>query len=111
RQVETYLTELAGEWAVKTPQQNDAASGRLRRDLWAAWWNSLNGTNLLEEFRGRTLGDDERAHVLDLIRKLGDKSPQVRSRASEEIISLGARAVPLLRQNLNQPNTHETEAA
>jgi HEAT repeat protein len=111
RQVETYLTELAGEWAVKTPQSNDAASARLRRDLWAAWWNSLNGTNLLEEFRGRTLGDEERTRVLDLIHKLGDASPQVRSRASEEIISLGARTAPLLRQTINQPNTREAEAA
>jgi HEAT repeat protein len=110
-QVETYLTELAGEWAVKTPQNNDAASGRLRRDLWAAWWNSLDGAHLLEEFRGRTLGDEERLRVLDLIRKLADASPQVRSRASEELISLGARAAPLLRQAINQPNSREAQAA
>ncbi len=110
KQVETYLTELAGDWAVKTPQSNDAASGRLRRDLWAAWWNSLNGAQLLEEFRGRTLGDEERTRVLDLIRKLGDKSPQVRTRASEEIITLGARAVPLLRQAINQPNSRGAES-
>jgi HEAT repeat protein len=98
RQVEVYLTELAGEWAVKTPQGNDATSGRLRRELWSAWWRSLDGQHLLDEFRGRTLSDDERARVLESIEKLTDVSPDVRARASEEIVNLGPRVTALLRQ-------------
>ena len=77
-------------------------SGRLRRELWSAWWRSLDGQHLLDEFRSRTLTDDERREVLDRIGKLGDVSPEVRARASEEIIGLGSRATPLLRQIVGQ---------
>jgi len=102
RQVEAYLTELAGEWALKTPQGNDALSGRLRRELWTAWWRSLDGQHLLDEFRSRTLRDDERTRVLDLLGKLDDSSPDVRARASEEIVALGSRVAALLRQIVGQ---------
>jgi HEAT repeat protein len=102
KQVESYLTDLAGEWSVKTPQGNDVTSARLRRELWAAWWRSLDGKHLLDEFRNRTLSDDERARMLDLIGKLDDASPDVRAKASEEIINMGPRAAPLLRQVLGQ---------
>ncbi len=111
RQVEAYLSDLAGEWAVKTPQGNDALSGRLRRELWSAWWRSLDGQHLLEEFRGRTLGDDERTHILELIGKLDDTSPEIRARASEEIIGLGPRATSLLRQVVGQADSRRTGPA
>ncbi len=58
KRVETYLTELAGEWAVKTPQGDDATSNRLRRELWTAWWRTLDGQRLLEEFRSRISGKE-----------------------------------------------------
>jgi HEAT repeat protein len=102
RQVEAYLTELAGDWAVKTPQGNDAMAGRLRRELWSAWWHSLDGNNLLEEFRSRTLTNDERTHLLERIRKLDDVSADIRAKASEEITSVGPRASALLRQVISQ---------
>jgi HEAT repeat protein len=104
KQVEAYLTELAGDWSVKTPQGNDVTSGRLRRELWSAWWRSLDGQQLLDEFRSRTLSDAERAKVLELIQKLDDVSPDVRARASEDIINIGSRAAPLLRQVVSQAN-------
>src|SRR6185437_9378005 len=111
KQVEAYLTELAGEWAVKTPQGNDTMAGRLRRELWAAWWRSMDGKDLLEEFRSRTLSDEERTRVLELIRKLDDVSPDIRAKAAEDIVTLGTRAAPLLRQIIGQANTRLTAPA
>ena len=61
KQVEEYLTELAGEWAVHTPQGGDVVSARLRRELWNAWWRTLDGKQMLEEFQNRTLTNEERA--------------------------------------------------
>jgi HEAT repeat protein len=111
KEVETYLTELASEWAVKTPQGNDATSSRLRRELWSAWWRSLDGEHLLEEFRSRTLSDEERARVLELFKKLDDVSPDVRAKASEDIIRLGAKTTPMLRRVLNQGSSRPTAPA
>ncbi len=100
KRVEEYLTDLAGEWSVRTPQGNDATSHRLRRQLWTAWWQSLDGKNLLEEFQNRTLSDTERARALGAIGKLADASAEVRAKASEDLIALGPRAASLLRQTL-----------
>lgn len=100
KQVESYLGELAGEWAIKTPQSHDLMAGRLRRDVWAAWWRGLDGSRLLEEFRSRTLSEADRTALLKLIQQLGDESLPVRARATEQIIDWGARAAPLLRQAL-----------
>jgi HEAT repeat protein len=104
RRVEAYLIELAGEWAVKTPQGSDALSGRLRRQLWTAWWQTLDGKQLLEEFSNRTLTNEERDRALAALAKLDDVSPEVRAKASEELIGLGGRAAALLRQTINQGN-------
>jgi HEAT repeat protein len=102
KRAEEYLGELAGEWAVKTPQGSDGVSGRLRRDLWRAWWQTLDGTRLLDEFRGRTLSDEERGRGLALIGKLGDASAAVRSKAVEELIGMGPRTASLLRQAIER---------
>jgi HEAT repeat protein len=111
KEVEAYLTELAGAWAVKTPQGNDATASRLRRELWSAWWRSLDGKHLLEEFRSRTLSDEERTQVLELFKKLDDVSPDVRAKASEDIIRLGAKTAPMLRRALNQGHSRLTAPA
>jgi HEAT repeat protein len=111
KEVEDYLTELAGEWSVKTPQGNDATAGRLRRELWSAWWRGLDGEHLLEEFTSRTLNEEERTRVLELFEKLDDVSPDVRARASEDIIRLGTKAAPMLRRVINQGRSRRTEAA
>jgi HEAT repeat protein len=102
KEVEAYLTELAGEWTVKTPQGNDATSSRLRRELWSAWWRSLDGKHLLDEFTSRTLSDEDWAQVSSLFKKLDDASPDVRAKASEEIIRMGAKTAPMLRQVIGQ---------
>ncbi|HEY7308467.1 MAG TPA: HEAT repeat domain-containing protein [Gemmataceae bacterium] len=111
KEVETYLTELAGDWTIKTPQGNDATSSRLRRELWSAWWRSLDGKHLLEEFTNRTLSDEDRTRILGLLKKLDDVSPDVRAKASEEIIGVGAKTAPMLRQVIAQPRSRLTAAA
>ncbi|HTU91669.1 MAG TPA: HEAT repeat domain-containing protein [Gemmataceae bacterium] len=102
KRVEEYLSELAGEWAVKTPQGSDAVSGRLRRELWSTWWNSLDDKQLLDEFRSRTLTEEERGRVLELIGKLSDASADVRAKTAETLIGMGPRITSLLRQIMEQ---------
>jgi HEAT repeat protein len=103
---EDYLNELAGEWKVVGPPGNDAVSGRLRREAWAAWWRQTDGTHLLEEFRKRTLTDDQRAEVLALLAKLADASEEEREKATADFITWGPRIAPLLRQVANQGPPH-----
>ncbi len=109
KRVEEYLTELAGEWAVKTPQGNDAVSGRLRRQLWRAWWHTFDDNQLLDEFRTRTLSEAERSRALDWIAQLKDASVDVRAKAAENLIGLGPRASSLLRQAMEQRNSEGGE--
>ncbi|MGH7221998.1 MAG: HEAT repeat domain-containing protein [Gemmataceae bacterium] len=109
KRVEKYLTELAGEWAVRTPQGGDALSGRLRRELWSTWWRTLDGKQLLDEFQNRTLSDEERTHALEWIGKLGDASSHVRAKASEELLRMGPRTSSLLRRILDQGNARPTD--
>jgi HEAT repeat protein len=105
KRVEEYLTELAGEWAVKTPQGSDAMSGRLRRELWSTWWSTLDDKQLLDEFRSRTLTEEERGRALQLIDKFKDASPDVRTKAMEDLIGMGPRTASLLRQTLERRDT------
>ncbi len=105
RRVEEYLNALAGEWAFKTPQGSDAVAGRLRRDLWSAWWNTLDGKQLLDEFRSRTLTEEERSRALSLIDKFKDASLDVRTKAMEDLIGMGPRTASLLRQILERRDT------
>ena len=76
----------------------------LRRDAWAAWWHGIDDKVLLDEFKSRTLTDDERDHALALIQKLDDVSAEVREKASTELVGMGLRVAPLLRQAAASPN-------
>lgn len=105
KHVEDYLTELAGEWAVRTPQGDDVVSNRLRSELWTAWWHTLDGKRLLEEFQNRTLSDDEYTRAQEAIDKLADASAEVRAKAAEDLIAMGPRAASLLRQILDAGDT------
>lgn len=102
KQAEEFLTQLAGEWAVKTPQGNDATSGRLRRDVWLAWWKSIDGKVLQDEFKSRTLSDEERDKVLGIIKNLSAEPAEQREKATQDLVALGPKAVPLLRRSLEQ---------
>ncbi|HVS39602.1 MAG TPA: HEAT repeat domain-containing protein [Gemmataceae bacterium] len=106
KQAEEYLTDLAGEWAVAGPQGNDAVSRQLRRDAWSAWWRGIDDKGLLGEFQSRTMTDAERDKALDLIQKLDDASADVREKASTELVGMGRRVAPLLRQTAGGSNAH-----
>ncbi len=98
RSAEDYLTNLAGEWAVVTPQIDDAPARTLRRDLWLAWWNATDGKMLLDEFRKRTPTDSQRDEFAKLIQQLADTDPAVRDQAITRLIAARAFSAPLLRQ-------------
>src|SRR5262249_58168471 len=54
KQVEEFLKDLAGEWAVHAPAGGDEVARRMRRDAWAAWWRAAEGPAPLEEVRNPT---------------------------------------------------------
>ncbi len=101
---EAYLTKLAGEWAVAGPTGNDATSRHLRREAWNAWWHGIDDKVLLDEFKTRTMSDDERDRALALIQKLDDVSADVRQKASADLVAMGLPVTPLLRQATSNPN-------
>jgi HEAT repeat protein len=102
QEAETFLSSLAGEWAVAGPKGNDLMSRGLRRDVWAAWWKNADGAKLLEEFRSRMVSDEEHAKITALIAKLGDPTAEVRDTASTDLIALGKKAASLLRRAANE---------
>src|SRR5207248_9174980 len=77
---EEFLTELAGDWAVQVPGGNSPFEGKVRREVWRAWWKASEGSTLLDEFRGRTLTNAERDKALELIKDLTRDSAQERDR-------------------------------
>lgn len=102
KRVEEYLAELAGEWAVKTPQGSDDLSAHLRRELWSTWWRTLDGNQLLDEFRNRTLSEEEHRRARERIDKLKDDSPEVRTKAAEDLICMGPRLASFLRHTIDR---------
>jgi HEAT repeat protein len=108
QQAEEFLIELAGDWAIKAPQGNDATSRRLRREVWQTWWKSLDGKQLADEFKSRTLSNDDYEKVRGLIKKLDDASAETREKASQELVAVGPKAVPLLRQSTQNENPRVT---
>jgi HEAT repeat protein len=111
KQAETYLTDLAGEWTITGPKGHDNVSRALRREAWRAWWKAVDGPVLLEEFRSRTVTDAERENILALIRRLGDESREIQAKAATELVSLGVKAAPLLRQAVNLGNAKFSPSA
>jgi HEAT repeat protein len=111
KQAETYLTELAGEWAVSGPRGDDSFARQLRRDVWAAWWKRTEGEKLLEELKSRTLTDEELEKARALLGKLEDEDPQARDSAAQTLTALGPRVAPLLRRAVNQGHPHAGPAA
>jgi len=102
KEAEDYLTALAGDWTISTPRGQDPLSQKLRRELWQTWWRNTGGAVLLGELRSRTLSDAQRARLLTLLQKLDSEMLQEQEKASEELLTLSATAVPLLRQALAQ---------
>jgi HEAT repeat protein len=104
-QAEEFLSNLAGEWAVVTPQGNDETARQLRRELWTAWWKATDEPGLLAEFRKRTPSDAQREEIEGLIRRLGETDPAVRDEAMTRLVAMGGTAVPLLRLATENENS------
>jgi HEAT repeat protein len=97
-EVQAKLQQIAGQWAVFPPQADDDVARRVRKQIWLAWWQSMDGPALLDEFRKRTLSDAEHEKLLGLIEKLGDETLATREKAMDDIVAMGPRALPVLRQ-------------
>jgi HEAT repeat protein len=97
--VEEFLQQLAGEWA---PASNfvgeDEIARKIRRDAWAAWWQNVDGTSLLQAVRRRTLTAEDRAEIRGLLGKLGAEDFTTREAATKELFALGRRSLPQLRE-------------
>lgn len=106
---EGYLTELAGEWAVKVPTDNTPFAQRLRREVWLAWWKATEGPLLLDEFRKRTLTDADRARVLGLLKDLAKEPAREREQAAAALVEVGPKALPLLRKAMQDGTVPSTD--
>lgn len=110
-QCEEFLTELAGEWKVEAPQGRSPILQRLQREVWSGWWKGTDGKTLIEEFTRRTLSNAERDKVLGLIRDLGKENEKERQATMLEVVNCGPKALPLLRQAMEDANLRISEAA
>jgi len=107
--VEEYLMQLAGEWGLTVPPADDPTARKLRRDLWAAWWRSLDGPVLVEEFRKRTVTDALREKAEAIIKRLDAEAASEREKAEAELLTMGNDAVPSLRKALHGPGSKNTD--
>ena len=65
---------------------------------------STESAALLEFLKARTVSDAERARLAALVRRLGDESYEVRSRASADLVAAGVNAVRFLKPALTDPD-------
>ncbi|HZV05734.1 MAG TPA: HEAT repeat domain-containing protein [Gemmataceae bacterium] len=89
----------------KAPSEPQADGGD--EDLLRSVGIPTDGPGLLNYFRLRSRGVAAPERVAELIEQLGDKSPIVAQKASGELASLGAPAVPLLRQAVKDPDRQQ----
>jgi HEAT repeat protein len=100
QEVESFLTELAGDQAPKVQVGADDVSKQKSRDEWAKWWLASEGPELLQELTKRTLTESQTNQAQALIEKLGDESFETRQQAQNELKKMGATIIPLLRHAL-----------
>jgi hypothetical protein len=65
---------------------------------------STDGDALLAFFRKRTLSDDSRRRLDDLVKKLGDPTFQAREEAERDLLAFGSPALPLVKAALDDPD-------
>lgn len=110
--VDEMLRSLAGETAPKNaPTGDDEKDRKALRDAWAGWWRKIDGPALVDEFRARTLDPSERPKVADLIRKLGDGNYRVREKATQELVTMGAKVLADLRVAAKDTDGERTRRA
>jgi HEAT repeat protein len=101
--VEEFLRQLAGEWApVVDFKGEDEIAGKIRRDVWAAWWKNVEGEALLAALRKRTLTAKDRDTIRGLLGNLGSEDFASRETASRELFALGRRSLPQLREAVKE---------
>lgn len=109
--VEEYLTELAGEWKFEAPEGKTPILAKLRRELWLGWWKGSEGKALLEEFKKRTLSNEERDKVLALLKEFDKAVDKEREKAVAALVQFGPKAVPMLRRAATDTNPKISEGA
>jgi HEAT repeat protein len=70
-----------------------------------------DGAALLDYFRSRTLGEEQRARVARLIAQLGADDYQAREDATDALIKIGAAAAPALVQAAGNPDPEVSSRA
>ncbi|HEY1858800.1 MAG TPA: HEAT repeat domain-containing protein, partial [Gemmataceae bacterium] len=93
------LLGLAGIWTAPVnaaEAELDPADVKVMREAGL----TLDNNALLAFLRARTLAEIDRTKILALVRQLGDDDFEVRDKSSRQLETLGAPAVPLLRQAL-----------
>ncbi len=110
--VDEMLRSIAGDTAPKkTPPGDSPQDRKVLHDAWAGWWRKIDGSALVDEFRARTLDPSERAKVAVMVKKLGDGSYRVRERASQELVSMGAKVLADLRAAAKDPDGERAKRA
>jgi HEAT repeat protein len=104
--------KMAGKMAIVEPSgqakaANEAQSDGGDEDLLRSVGIPTDGPGLLTFFRLRSGIMATPDRLASLIEQLGDKSPIVAQKASGELASLGAPAVPFLRQAVKDPDRHQ----
>ena len=106
------LRSLAGETLPKNlPTGDDEKDRKALRDAWAGWWRKIDGPTLVDEFRARTLDPSERPKVAELIKKLGDGNYRVRERATNDLVSMGAKVLADVRAATKDADTERARRA
>jgi HEAT repeat protein len=104
REVESFLSDLAGDQSPKANLGDDDVSKQKARDAWAKWWTDSEGPALIKELEKRTLTEEKTTKANDLIEKLGDDSFDVRQDAETDLKKMGPMIMPLLRAALKNPD-------
>jgi HEAT repeat protein len=104
KEIESFLSDLAGELAPKVELTEDTLGREKARDLWARWWLDTEGPGLIAELTKRTLSEKELEEISGLIEKLGDESFEEREKAETALRKMGAKIIPLLRNARTSPD-------
>ena len=103
----SYRIQLSFAWLALLCSNSIAADdGPIKSDEDAlkAAGIATDGPALVEFFRSRILVETDRGRVLAIVRNLGDDAFEVREKATDELASMGPRAVAILREATHDPD-------
>jgi HEAT repeat protein len=102
-----FLTGLLLTLAANPARTDDSPTVAEEKTLKSAGIGT-DGPALLDFFRKRTGAEANAEKISALVKQLSDKDVKVRDKASGELVSLGAVAIPWLRQAAKDPDELET---